>query len=230
VTIIGKTGLLIFRQPQQTTFNISKNDFRSHSKSYAIEELFLQTGDSVQPAVSLKGKTPPEYFIHIDFLKRISFYSDHNDSLTGDFDKRLEITKERVSPIALSPTNTIAPLEAQIIKWVLHLNHSSLDQLQVESKLGNGALQLCTGGGQVNFYSHLSDSINPFSQIELLTRTLSSITDIEAHLYLFKSEHSQIGYKFKMKATCYALNAQEMPLIEGSLNFATNSPINLAVL
>jgi hypothetical protein len=226
MTILGTSGTLHFQRHPPSSFAITALDWRPHSRTYQPGNFSLQTGDSVK-VKHVTDNSTSSYFVFVDFLNRIGFYKNRLECLSGNVEDRLEITETEVKVFLQSKDSSI---DVNIDEWILHLDAAYLDEVLVTRKLGEGALTLCTGGGQISFSIILENPGEQFSKLELITKTLSSLTPLNAKLSFGSNLEIHQKYILKIQPLSFVLNTQELPLLDGTLNFATTGPINLRTI
>lgn len=228
MTVLGLGGRLHFLRPQPAPLTLSPRDRRPASSTYQPSEPPFWSGD----LVSLSGAAPlppslETCFLHLDAIRRLSFYPTPAAALLGDPTTRLPLPPPECEPLTLTPLTPSSSITTSLEDWTLHLDPLYLDADLIERRLGTGMLPLCTGGGRLNFHHVPTPTQRLSPEIVQISNQLNTTSDLLAELCLTGNKTTSTGYKLSIKPLSYVLNTREVPLIHGTLDFAVLSPISL---
>ena len=184
---------------------------------------------------------PADYYIHIDALSRVSFYSDRCAALAGSLTNRLDLFSV-AGNITVSQYGAVWQQLCDIAQWSLELNAPSVETTSVSEKFGNAVKSLVTGGGSAEFlidrkcYANEKDNGLALMQLLLMTEKGCEAT---AQFWIIDREgnpDASLGalqgglyYEANILVTASAVNLRPTEIVAGTVQFVTTEDIKLLV-
>ncbi len=225
MSLLGTGGTLTFSRSPRDLLHLTAEDRREQSHTFQVAGHNLWSGDFVE--LTTQGGTPlsPYYetcFVHVDRLRRISFYTTKQEALTGQLDVRMPLPESDGHTIALRPLDSDREVTTEIEDWTLHTDAVYLNESLIERQLGTGALALCACGGQLSFTHEASNPRAFIHDVFLIGNLLETSEQLTASFHVGYDNTYKLSYPLKLTPLAYVLNYRALPRIDGTLDFSSN--------
>ena len=213
---------------------------RSHITSGSAA--FYKVSDASQfylRAAEVGLTTAATFFIYVDQLGRVSFYSTRANALRGATNNRVAIFKVDSSDlqIALSVTESDWRIQSLLREWSLNLTAPEVDTTGVGEKFGDAVKSIVSGGGSLDFIVERNEELDSQDSTALLNLLLMTEKGCkaDAEFWMIQNRIGEGGtllpgdlyYETQLMVTSIAINTRPDEIIAGSLNFVTVGEIAL---
>jgi len=200
-------------------------------------DFYVKEGGDIPPC------TPGDWWIHIDVLGNISFYTTRCGALAGCTSDRVDI--ENIGEdFVIVPYDQPWRVIAQLREWVLELDAPSVDTTAVSEKWGEAVKSLVSGGGSTEFFIDRQcfddETDNGLVLMKLLLMTEKGCKASAQFWMLDRGDTcgvTECGNRSRINGTLYyeadilitqnAINLRPEELVAGTAQFVTTGEIKL---
>ena len=190
-------------------------------------------GDIIEPC------KPGDWWIHVDELGQISFYTSRCRALAGCPDDRVNL-EDIGGEFTLTPYGRDWQILCDIREWTLELSAPAVDTTSVAEKWGNAVKSLVTGGGSTEFLIDRKcfeeDQDNGIVLMKLLLMTEKGCKASARFWIMDRGQDCGIDcdlingvlyYEADILITQTAVNLRPTEIVAGTAQFVTTGEIKL---
>lgn len=228
MSLLGQGGTLTFSRAPREILVLTPQDRREQSNTYQSSGHALWSGDFVELSPENGPALSPYYetcFVHIDRLRRISFYATKQEALIGEPETRMPLPKSSEVNLRLRPLDGDYAVTARLGEWTLHTDAVYLNEALVERQLGSGALSLCACGGELSFTYETPSTRAFIRDVVTISNLLENNAELSASFEIQYDDKHQLAYSLDITPLAHVINYRDLPNVEGTLDFsATRLP------
>lgn len=224
MSLLGHGGTLTFSRAPRKILILEPIARRDQSNTYQTSDHSLWSGDFVELIPESGPALSPYYetcFVHIDRLRRISFYATKQEALIGEPETRMPLPESGERPLMLRSLDGDDEVTTRLDKWTLHTDAVYLNEALVERQLGTGALSLCACGGGLSFTYESSTPRAFLHDVALMSNLLESNAPLAASFEIAYNESHKLFYPLEITPLAYVINYRDLPCVEGTLDFSS---------
>lgn len=225
MSLLGHGGTLTFARAPREILILTPQDRREQSNTFQTSGHALWTGDFVELHPESGPALSPYYetcFVHVDRLRRLSFYTTKQEALIGAAETRMPLPESGDRPLNLRSLDGDYDVTARLGEWTLHTDAVYLNEALVERQLGSGALALCTCGGELSF-TYATPSPRAFLRdVATLSNLLENNASLTASFEIAYDKNHKLSYTLEITPLAHVINYRDLPNVEGTLDFSSS--------